>query len=280
MSDIKRLFVSRYGEDGLLIEVDCKQLEVVALAELTQDPVLVKELNSGVDIHRQNAAVWLKKAPKDVTDEERRKAKVMTFQLQYGSGANNMAEQFWIPVKEAKDFINACYKKYAIISSVVGLLKKFSSYNKQSVEPLSKTVEIPMLTPTGRKYEAGIYLSDYSHQWEPSSTQMKNYPVQGFATGDIVPFIINMVMAELDPAHEHIKFINTVHDSMCFDIHDSKLLEVFKLIEKVFTDFPKMFKEVFDYDLIMNYSYTVKVGPNWKDMSEYSRQEVVDIIGE
>ena len=47
-------------------------------------------------------------------------------------------------------------------------------------------------------------------------TMIKNYPVQGFATGDVVPVLNEM--------HKRLRqkkscLVNTVHDSMVVDVH-------------------------------------------------------------
>ena len=48
-------------------------------------------------------------------------------------------------------------------------------------------------------------------------TMIKNYPVQGFATGDVVPVVLN----EMHERLRHMKscLVNTVHDSMVVDVH-------------------------------------------------------------
>jgi len=55
MSDIKLCFTSRF-RNGLILEADFSQLEVVGLAVLSGDPVLKDDILSGRDMHRQRAA--------------------------------------------------------------------------------------------------------------------------------------------------------------------------------------------------------------------------------
>ena len=49
---------------------------------------------------------------------------------------------------------------------------------------------------------------------------IKNYPVQGFATGDIVP----VVLLEMDERLKPLKscLVNTVHDSTVIDVHPQR----------------------------------------------------------
>jgi len=289
MSNIKEAFISRFGDKGLLVEIDLVQLEVMALAELTQDPVLITELNSGVDIHRMNASMWLKKPPHTVTDAERKKAKIMTFQLTYGAGAKRMAEDLGIPQDEAREFIDAFLRKYSYIAELFDRVRYICAQTKVSVEPENKNRTMSVINvPTKREYTATYKQSDYgNHDWQLSPTEFKNYPVQGFATGDMVPLIINMIIEDLDTqcarnydiwGQGNILFINTIHDSAMFDCHEDDLGYLLIAVERTFKELKDSFLTLFNYQLQLNYTYSAKFGPNWKDVIEITRADVKEII--
>ena len=61
----------------MLVQCDVKGLEVVCAAFLSQDKVLYKELNDGVDIHGENQKIF--------GFEERVTAKIFKFKLLYGA---------------------------------------------------------------------------------------------------------------------------------------------------------------------------------------------------
>jgi DNA polymerase I-like protein with 3'-5' exonuclease and polymerase domains len=289
MSNIKEAFISRFGDKGLLVEIDLVQLEVMALAELTCDPVLIAELNSGVDIHRMNASMWLKKPPASVSDAERKKAKVMTFQLTYGAGAKRMAEDLGISKDEAQAFIETFLDKYTFIAGFFIQVRHICYHSKSPVEPEHKdrTMEA-LVVPTQRQYTATYRQSDYgNHDWQLSPTEFKNYPVQGFATGDMVPLIINMIIDYLDNlktrvydtwTQGNILFINTIHDSVMFDCHEDDLAHLLSAVETVFEWLKESFEQLFNYNLQLNYNYSAKFGVNWKEVIEISRKDVQEII--
>lgn len=289
MSNIKEAFISRFDEKGLLVEIDLVQLEVMSLAELTGDPVLIAELNAGVDIHRLNASMWLKKPGSAVSDDERKKAKVMTFQLTYGAGAKRMAEDLGITPEEAQEFIDSFLNKYKKISEFFRAVSRACKDSVFSVEPQNKNRTMNILpVPTERQYTAVYKRSDYGNRdWVLSPTEFKNYPVQGFATGDMVPLIINMILDRLDTTYalkyniwggSKILFINTIHDSAMFDCHEEHLGHLLEAVEYAFNDLKRTFKKLFDYDLKLNYTYSAKFGNNWKDVVELSRKDVQEII--
>jgi len=286
---IRECFVSRYGpENGFLVEFDFSQLEICALAEVSGDPVLIDELNRGEDIHRLNAAMWLVKKPEEVTTEERKRAKIMTFQLQYGAGPVKMAESLGILSGAAEAFISDFYDKYKGVDKYHTELAKeraerTSSSKKQTVP--SNEVWVINPTPTGRMYTLPFRSAD-SGGFYYSRTEMKNYPIQGFGTADIVPVVLNLVYDNLHRIYDGLVgkeaplLINTVHDSIMFDCHADELVTLFAAVECAFRDFPAKFKELFDYELKVVYNYDVKVGKNWfeKAMDKFTRTEVQSLI--
>ena len=270
---IRECFVSRYGpENGFLVEFDFSQLEICALAEVSGDAVLIDELNRGEDIHRLNAAMWLGKKP----------------ELQYGAGAAKMAESLGITTEAAQDFITNFYKKYTGVFAyheelAMERLVRTASSKKQT-DPSSE-VWVINPTPTGRMYTLPFRQTDAGDYYY-SRTEMKNYPIQGFGTADIVPVVLNLVYDSLHRIYDGWEgkgtpfLINTVHDSIMFDCHADELVTLFVAVEHVFRDFPHKFKELFDYELKVVYNYDVKVGKNWfeKDMDKFTRAEVQSLI--
>ena len=279
--NIRKVFCSRYFKDGIVAEFDFSQLEVAALAEISNDSVLLDEVNNGVDIHTENAALWLKCKPEEVTKELRKKAKIMTFQLQYGAGPKKMAESLNIRAEEAKKFIGTFYDKYKGVNSFHAALAALrDSYqetlDKQTIGQESFVLPLAGWSPTGRMYTIPARLDKEKNHWYLSLTEMKNYPIQGFATADVVPIVINMVYDRLIGSTFSAKLINTVHDSFVIDCHADEFGDVLRIVEQVFTQFPDYFYNLFDYKLKAVYNYDVKFGWNLseEDMKKLTREEV------
>lgn len=57
-ANIKECFVSRWGDDGYIIEADFSQLEVIGAAFISGDENMYKDILDGVDSHSQSAS-WL-----------------------------------------------------------------------------------------------------------------------------------------------------------------------------------------------------------------------------
>jgi len=285
-ASIRDAFVSRFGDEGFLVEVDCAQLEICALAEITGDEQLIKELNAKVDIHTSNAAKWLGKPENLVTKAERKSAKVMTFQLQYGAQASKIAETLCIPVAFAEKFIKEFYSHYKGVFAFHEELRKqrdvhTKSLNKQ-VEP-SKERLYRHCKLTGRLYAHLPHEGTTNGRWYYSLTELKNYNIQGFATGDIVPILGNMLSDRVAEANNHnydIRIVGTVHDSFVFDCKAHYFCFLLKLIEDTFVAFPDEFFKLFGVHLAVKYDYDVKYGSNWngKTMESLTSDEVRTII--
>src|SRR5688572_2534432 len=155
MSDIKACFVSRW-EEGVLLESDFSQLEVVGLAALSRDGNLIADLLSGRDMHTYFTAKRLKIDESEVTPKERKITKRLTFQLQYGSGPANMARKIGIPVEEAKAFIEEYYGRYSEVKQWQELVMAEVETSREDTDRLTPG-GLPQgkgtwLSPTGRIY--------------------------------------------------------------------------------------------------------------------------------
>ena len=99
-------------------------------------------------------------------------------------------------------------------------------------------------------------------------TQIKNYPVQSFATADIVPLILMYIEKQLEPYQSCV--VNSVHDSIVVDVHPSEERQVLDVIkttnENMITLIEKEFKLEFNVPLLLE----AKIGNNWLDTVDVS----------
>ena len=95
---------------------------------------------------------------------------------------------------------------------------------------------------------------------------IKNYPVQGFATGDIVP----VVLIEMEERMKHLKscLVNTVHDSSVADIHPEEKDEVLQIIEDMNEDLTNLIEKSYGVKMNVPLLLESKIGPNWLDVQD------------
>jgi DNA polymerase I len=281
-SNIKQAFISRFA-GGYLLEADFGQLEVYALAYLSQDKQLMQDLTDGLDLHCVNAAALVNqpytvfKARVDSGDvlatEQRKLAKTMSFQLQYGAGAAKIAKENGCTEDFARKFIRLYYERYSgvkfyheTILARIPLLRKPSDKRTGSGLPagVSKFSSI-----TGRVYT--FYEEDSYKGVSFSPTQIKNYPVQGFATGDIVPLVLGNLHKSLMRLEvtDKILLINTIHDSILLDVTVKYIHQAAVITKQLMEEAPALLQDYFGIDLGMKLKAEVKVGKTWATMENY-----------
>jgi len=270
---IKQIFNSRYNlfSKGVIIEVDFNQLEVVALAHVTKDKQLIADISSGVDIH---SALYKDMFGRMPTKEERKPFKSRTFQLIYGAGAKAISKQAGCTLDEAKKFVDVFYGRYkevgkwhtefaAMVESKAtndlnedGFREKFRTYAHQ--------------TETGRKFCFSEYYNEdtwSTRTYNFSPTEFKNYPVQGLATGDIVPMMLGVIFRQLI-GRDDVKMVNTVHDSLMFDVMSDSSDAFITEITTILKCTHMYFEETFKIPLALKLNAGASVGKNWFDMKE------------
>lgn len=273
-SGVKALFVSRWGKDGSIISVDYKQLEVVALAYLSQDKQLIKDILNGVDVHQ--AVGWEYYGDgHTMTDDERRVIKTVNFGLIYGGTANALAPQAGIPVSGVKNIIKAFYSRYPDVKewqdNMIANVKSFRKYDGVSTTKNGLPAGVSKWhSETGRVYT----FHEKDNPFKPGEanfkpTEIKNYPIQGFATGDLVLTMTGILWRALknNPVlKDNCLMVNMVHDELVFDCKNEWVPTATKFIRGILENTPMYMKDIYNIDMGLPTIVKVKVGPNWKDM--------------
>ena len=236
---VKKVFVSRFA-GGKVMEADFAQLEFRAAAFLSQDGVAIEEVSTGFDVHAYTAKV--------ITDAgqhtSRQDAKAHTFAPLYGASGygRTRAEAAYY------EHFNEKYK---------GVAAWHSRLAKEAVNTRRIT------TPSGRQFA----FPDVVRKMNGTVsyfTQIKNYPVQSFATADIVPVALLHIDALLKDMRSCV--VNSVHDSIVIDVHPDEEQQVIKVIQDTNDALPSLITSrwgvVFNVPLLLE----AKIGKNWLDV--------------
>lgn len=276
MSNIKQCFNSRWI-GGYIMEADYSQLEIIALAELTQDKQLIQDIIDGVDLHRLRASELFRVPEGLVTPEQRTIAKMLSFQLQYGAGAASMASSLGIAKEIAVKFVKVYYKRYPRVKEwqddmmrEVISMRSSSAITTKTGTPAGRSI---ISSSTGRlygftEYDAPDWAAELTNF---SPTEVKNYPVQGYATGDIVPFVLGYLRERLynSSMAETSLLVNTVHDSIVLDIQKKDLYNISRLVKETMEYAPQILKKHFNIDSTLPFTVGVSFGQTWGEQVEY-----------
>jgi len=238
---VKRVFVSRF-DGGHIVEADFAQLEFRVAAFLSQDPVAIQEVTEGFDVHAYTAKV-ISDAGQPMSRQE---AKAHTFAPLYGASGYGRSEA------EATYYTHF-NEKYEGIARWHKSLAKEALNNGKITTPSGREFSFPdvVRSPRGR----------VSH-----FTQIKNYPVQSFATADIVPLALYWFDMMLQ--HQQSCVVNTVHDSIVIDVHPEEHYEVISTVEDVNHNITWLIQEHLGVDFNVPLLLEAKIGNNWLDMKD------------
>ena len=211
-------------------------------AQLSGDKVAIEEVEAGFDVHSYTAKI--------ITDAgqptSRQEAKAHTFAPLYGAtgyGRSQAEAEYYTHFIEKYEGIAEWHKKLG--DEAVRLLK--------------------ITTPSGRQYafpEVERRGEDkFSH-----FTMIKNYPVQGFATGDIVPIVLLEIEKALDKLSSCL--VNTVHDSVVIDIHPDEEQTVIRIIQDINSRLKNIIESYYDIELVVPMLLEAKIGDNWLDTKD------------
>lgn len=253
----------------MLVNADVKGLEVVVAAELSQDKVLKDEVNRQVNFHALNQERF--GLPDRVT------AKRFIFKLLYGATAFGYTTD--------SDFIGVGFNQKRWQSVISEFYAKYEGIKKWHIELENRAKIDGYLTiPSGRYFTFQPEKKSYGWKWP--ITLIKNYPVQGFGA-DLVMLARIEAFKEfkrlLASAHKfqdgtslHGEFIQTIHDSLVFDIPNKKLdngedfvYTISSLCKNAVEKVPNLCREHFKYDFSLPLTSEILVGPNKKDLIEY-----------
>jgi DNA polymerase-1 len=207
------------------------------------------------------------------TKEERKPFKSRTFQLIYGAGAKAISKQAGCSLEEAKQFIDVFYKRYPSVAKwhtdFAAHVEKWARYEEENgIKEMVRTYT--HLTETGRKFSFKEYYNDSSwssRMYNFSPTELKNYPIQGLATGDIVPMMLGIIFRKF-VGREDVKIVNTIHDSIMFDVRVRSAVDFILEITDTLKDTHKYFEEMFKTPLALKLNAGASFGTNWFEMEE------------
>jgi DNA polymerase-1 len=190
--EYKRLF--RPHEDGrLLTELDYAQLEFKIAVEYAEDAQGLKDIREGHDVHRFTASVLRNKPMEEVSDDERQAGKPDTFKpLYYGQSGTARQKAYYAAFRARYPAIDWMQQKW--IAEVL------------RTKQLRIASGLVFYWP-----DTSVSRSEYVK----NSPSICNYPIQSFATADIVLIGVVHLFWRLQECDAFI--INTIHDSVVVD---------------------------------------------------------------
>jgi DNA polymerase-1 len=216
--EIRKAFVPR-GPDYLLLAADYSQIELRILASLSAEPGLLEALNAGLDVHTATAAKVYGVTLERVTDQMRRKAKMVNYGIAYGISPFGLSQRLNIPREEGAAIIEQYFKQFPLIRQYMNDTIAFARRHG--------FVE----TVTGRRRYIRDIRSLNKTLRGAAERNAINAPIQGTAA-DMIKLAMIHIQRELDLRKAKTRMLLQVHDELVFDLHKSEEKELVPIIEE------------------------------------------------
>lgn len=204
---IREAFIA--PENWCIISADYSQIELRIMAHLSQDKGLLKAFTEGQDVHRATAAEIFGIAAEEVSQEQRRYAKIINFGLIYGMSEFGLATQLGIDRATAKNFIERYFIRYPGVADYMQHTREMAKQNGYVETVLGRRLQLPDI---------------HSHQHNRRMGAERaaiNAPMQGTAA-DIIKLAMIAVHNWLTQNGSQSKLIMQVHDELVLEVPENE----------------------------------------------------------
>lgn len=233
---IRKAVESRFP-GGSILEGDYAQLEFRVAGFLAKDDGIRVDVEAGTDVHSYTASI---------IGCTRQEAKAHTFKPLYG-GVSGTEDQ--------KRYYQAFKRKYA------GVTEWHNELQKDAVTKGHVTL------PSGRQY---CFPGTRWTEWGTATnrTAICNYPVQGFATADLLPLSLVRLHRAIKEKSLKSLICNTVHDSIVMDIYPGEEKIAIETMAESMLIIPEESERRYGVRYDMPVGIELKMGKNWLDLEE------------
>ena len=214
---IRKCFVSQEGYTFL--SSDYSQIELRLFAELSNVESLKEAFINSEDIHSFTASKIFNKDIKDVTKEERSRAKAVNFGIIYGISSFGLANDLGINVNDAKDFIDRYMEKFDGIKA----------YMKKEVDDAKEKGYVTTIM-NRKRYIDEIKASNYMIRMQGERMAL-NTPIQGSGS-DILKKAMIDIDSEFKEKNIKSKMLLQIHDELIFEVKEEEIEIVKELVKE------------------------------------------------
>ena len=222
---IREAFVAPPG--SRIVSADYSQIELRIMAHLSGDEGLRQAFAHGKDVHRATAAEVFGRALDEVSDDERRTAKVINFGLIYGMSAFGLARNLGLERATAQAYIEAYFTRYPGV-------KRFMDATRERARK-----EGYVETVFGRRLWLPEMKSGSPARRSAAERAAINAPMQGTAA-DLIKMAMVSVQDSLVKSKLNTKLIMQVHDELVLEVPEKELPQVKEKVRELMQNVAKL----------------------------------------
>ncbi len=239
---VRQAFIAPPG--SCLLAGDYSQIDLRALAHLSQDPELVTAFQRGDDIHAATAAQVFGVTPAQVTPEMRRVAKTVNFGVIYGMSDYGLEQATDLSREAAAQFIASYFDRYPGVKQYIEVTKKQARESGYVQTILGRRRSIPEINSSNRQTR------------EAAERMAINMPVQG-TSADIIKIAMIKLEQEMNRRRLSSRMLLQVHDELIFEVPEAELAEMRALVPRIMST---------ALELNVPLKVDIKTGNNWGEM--------------
>jgi DNA polymerase-1 len=215
---VRQAFIAPHG--SYLLGADYSQIDLRALAHLSQDPGLLSAFQHDADIHAATAAQLFGVAAAQVTPDMRRLAKTVNFGVIYGMSDYGLEQATELSREEAGKFITAYFEKYPGVRKYLDATKEQARQKGYVQTLLGRRRFIPDINSSNRQVR------------EAAERMAINMPVQG-TSADIIKVAMINLHRDMEKRRLKSKMLLQVHDELLFEVPDEEMEVMRQLVPEV-----------------------------------------------
>lgn len=249
---VRQGFIAAPGH--VLVGTDYSQIELRIAAILSGDEVLRETFRRGDDVHAAVASRVFGIPPSDVTNDMRRKAKVVNFGILYGMGVRALQVQLGTDKDDATEFLRRYKQEFP----------KLAEYLNDTIESTTRLGYTE--TVFGRRRPFRMLRSPLPHIRASAERMAINAPIQGTAA-DLMKLAMRFVEMDLAAANlsEFAYPILQVHDELIYEVAEEKLEQVQTVIISAMESAWR--RSSLDQEPAVPILVEASSGPTWRDIS-------------
>ena len=222
---------------------DYSQIELRIMAHLSRDEGLLKAFAAGEDIHRATAGEIFGVAPAEVSNDQRRMAKVINFGLIYGMSAFGLARNLGIERDAAQVYIGRYFTRYPGVAAYMERTREQAKSQGYVSTVFGRRLWLPEInSPNGPRRAA-------------AQRAAINAPMQGTAA-DLIKMAMIAVEQALLREGLRTRMVMQVHDELVLEVPDAE-------VDWVRQQIPALMAGVAELDVPL--VAELGIGPNWEE---------------
>ncbi len=237
--ELRRFFTARDGY--VLVDADYSQIELRLLAHIAGDANMIEAFLSGEDFHTVTASQVFGVPIDAVTSELRKRAKAVNFGVVYGISDFSLAQDLGVSRKEAAQYIESYFAKYANVRDYMETIVACARENGYVSTLYGRRRPIPELSSPKKPLQAF------------GERVARNSPIQGTAA-DLIKIAMIRTADALRKSGLDAHLILQVHDELIVEAREDCADAASALLRRAM--------EEADH-LSVPLSVDINVGKNW-----------------